>query len=48
MAVTFTPTNAIVSTVAFMLIMNAFVNGCQPPTNPDDSGSSLRCVWGGE
>ena len=47
MSVLMNPTNAIVSTVAFILILNNFVSGTAPPTNANDSGSSFRFASAG-
>jgi hypothetical protein len=47
MSVTLEPVSALVSTIAWLLIFNAFVNGAQPPTNANDKGDSLRFASSG-
>lgn len=42
----FSPTNALVATIAFVLVFDSFINGVVPPTYPDNSGNTLRFLTG--
>ena len=42
----FTPTNALVATIAFVLVFDSFINGVVPPSYADNSGSALRFLSG--